>query len=190
LASRTPYADLAVRAEVRLSAAPAAHHVAVLVATAGDDLDTVARGLGMDIGWLRALVGGEVEWLDASQAHRLCAALEVEPSEVFGAGAGELLRAWSAHSATVRSSAARLGAPHEEPERQAGERGPGPPGPDDGLRQPPADPVGLSPQAADPAASAAADNRQVVEGLERRPSDPYARDLADPGHTPEVGLGP
>ncbi len=135
LASAQPgpglYEELGPGAEVRLSAAPAAAHIALLVAETGDDLGTVARGLGMDEAWVRGVVSGDVEWLDPSEAHQLCAALDLAPSEVFGAGASALVKpSPTAHltasppdSDVVQRIKAIAGALEEEVGMEASERG-------------------------------------------------------------------
>ena len=86
------YEKLSRGAEVRLAAAPAAAHIALLVAETGDDLSTVAWGLGMDEAWVRGVVRGDIEWIGPREAHQLCIALDLAPSQVFGAGASALVR--------------------------------------------------------------------------------------------------
>jgi hypothetical protein len=87
----SPHEELARGAEVRLSAAPAAEQIALLVAETDDDLHTVAWGLGLDEAWVRGVLSGDIKWLQPSEAHQLCAALELEPGEVFGPGASALV---------------------------------------------------------------------------------------------------
>jgi hypothetical protein len=86
-----PYEELSRGAEVQLSAAPAAEQIALLVAETGDDLHTVARGLGLDEAWVRGVLSGNIEWVNPGEAHQLCAALELELDEVFGPGASALV---------------------------------------------------------------------------------------------------
>ncbi len=125
------YGELARGPEVRLSAAPAAAHIALLVAETGDDLGTVARGLGMDEAWVRGVVSGDVVWLDPNEAHQLCAALDLAPSEVFGAGPSALVRpspttpltASPPDSDIVQRIKAIAGALEEEVGIEASERG-------------------------------------------------------------------
>ena len=86
-----PNEELSRGGKVGLSAAPAAEQIALLVAETGDDLHTVARGLGLEEAWVRGVLSGDIEWLHPSEAHELCAALELAPGEVFGSGAAALV---------------------------------------------------------------------------------------------------
>lgn len=70
--------------EVELPAAPLAAQFEMLAIDSGDDLDTVARGLGFDPAWVRGVVDGSVDVVDAHQARQLCDALDLSPAEVFG----------------------------------------------------------------------------------------------------------
>ncbi|MFP5376878.1 MAG: hypothetical protein ACLGIO_08875 [Acidimicrobiia bacterium] len=58
--------------------------VADLVADSGDDLATVASGLGVDEAWVRAVLAGDVAEVDPARVAAMCAALEVDPAELFG----------------------------------------------------------------------------------------------------------
>jgi hypothetical protein len=126
-----PLEELFRGAEVRLSAAPAAEQIALLVAETDDDLHTVARGLGLDEAWVRGVLSGDIEWLQPSEAHQLCAALELEPGEVFGPGASALLTPVAPAPVTpspqdsdiVRRIKALAGALADEVAIEAGERG-------------------------------------------------------------------
>jgi hypothetical protein len=117
------YAALRRGGEVCLPAAPAAEQITLLIAETGDDLDTVARALGMDPTRGRGVVDGDIDWLDAREAQQLCAALELPPSEVFGAGAEELVVPSSPESDVVRRIKAVAGALVEELGSEAAERG-------------------------------------------------------------------
>jgi hypothetical protein len=117
------YAALRRGAQVCLPAAPAAEQIALLIAETGDDLDTVARAVGMDPARARGVVDGDIDWLDAREAQQLCGALELVPSEVFGAGAEELVVASSPESDVVRRIKAVAGALVEELGIEAAERG-------------------------------------------------------------------
>ena len=90
-AEPSPLEELSRRAEVRLSATPAAEQIALLVAETGDDLHTVARGLGLDEAWVRGVLSGDIELLDPAEAHQFSAALELAPSEIFGPAASVLV---------------------------------------------------------------------------------------------------
>jgi hypothetical protein len=126
-----PLEELARGAEVRLSAAPAAEQISLLVAETGDDLHTVARGLGLDEAWVRGVLSGDIEWLQPSEAHQLCAALELEPGEVFGPGASALVTPVAPAPVTpspqdsdiVRRIKALAGALADEVAIEVGERG-------------------------------------------------------------------
>ena len=84
--------------ELELPAAPLAAQFEMLAIDSGDGLDIVARGLGFDPAWVRGVVDGSVDVVDAHQARQLCDALDLSPAEVFGV-AGVALdgpdRAWA-----------------------------------------------------------------------------------------------
>lgn len=75
--------DLAV-ADLSLPAAAAAAQIEIITLDSGDDLDTVARTLGVEPTWVRDVVDGTVDVIDADHARRLCDALELSPASVFG----------------------------------------------------------------------------------------------------------
>ncbi len=76
--------------DLRFPAAAAAAQIAILVVDTGDDLDTVAAGLGMSPEWVHGVVEGRIDSLDASEARRLCRGLGLTPTEVFGPAGGAL----------------------------------------------------------------------------------------------------
>jgi hypothetical protein len=127
----SPHEELARGAEVRLSAAPAAEQIALLVVETGDDLHTVARGLGLDEARVRGVLSGDIEWLNPGEANQLCAALELSPGEVFGPAASALLTPAAPGPVTpspqdsgiVRRIKAVAGALAEEVAIEAAERG-------------------------------------------------------------------
>jgi hypothetical protein len=78
--------------EQRFPAAPVVAHITNLVVDTGDDLDTIARSLKMEPAWVRDMVNGDIDYLDASEVRRLCAGLDLEPTAVFSRGAHGLDR--------------------------------------------------------------------------------------------------
>lgn len=75
---------------MRFPAAAAAAQIAILVVDTGDDLDTVAAGLGMPPEWVHGVVEGRIDSLDVTEARRLCRGLGLTPTEVFGPAGGAL----------------------------------------------------------------------------------------------------
>ncbi len=164
------YAALRRGAEVRLPAAPAAEQIALLIAETGDDLDTVARAVGMDPARTRGVVDGDIDWLDASEAQQLCAALELAPSEVFGTSAEELVVPSSPESDVVRRIKAVAGALVEELGIEAAERGLQGPEREDWVERrldELTDPFTALPEDANAVVALAGDYRRLVEGVER-----------------------
>jgi cyanate lyase len=78
---------LAGPAAVEVTPAAVAGFLAGVVADTGDDLATVAAGLGVDEAWVRAVLGGEVAEVDGARIAAMCAALEADPEELFGPAA-------------------------------------------------------------------------------------------------------
>lgn len=76
--------DAVGAADRPLPAAAAAAQIEVLALDSGEDLDTLASGLGLEPAWVREVVAGSVEVIDANHARRLCDALELSPAAVFG----------------------------------------------------------------------------------------------------------
>ena len=79
--------DLAVdlaTVDLSLPAAAAAAQIEIITLDSGDDLDTVARALGLEAAWVRDVVDGTVDVIDADHARRLCDVLELSPASVFG----------------------------------------------------------------------------------------------------------
>lgn len=71
-------------ADLSLPAAAAAAQIEIITLDSGDDLDTVARTLGVEPAWVRDVVDGTIDVIDADHARRLCDALELSPASVFG----------------------------------------------------------------------------------------------------------
>lgn len=67
-----------------LPSAAAAAQLAILVTDTGESLETIASAIGLDPGWALAVMDGSVNSIDAAHARRLCDALELAPSTVFG----------------------------------------------------------------------------------------------------------
>jgi hypothetical protein len=189
------YAALRQGAEVRLPAAPAAEQISQLIAETGDDLDTVARALGMEPSRARRVVDGDIDWLDASEAQQLCAALELAPSEVFGPAAEELLFPPPPESDVVRRIKAVAGALVEELGIEAAERGLHGREREDWVERrldELTDPFTALPEDAGPAAALTADYRWLVEGVERGDLEvePYGRGPFELPDGPDLDLGP
>jgi hypothetical protein len=189
------YAALRRGARVRLPAAPAAEQIALLIAETGDDLDTVARVLRMDPARARAVVDGDIDWLDAREAQQLCAALELALSEVFGAGAEELVVASSPESDLVRRIKAVAGALVEELGIEAAERGLQGREREDWVERrldDLTDPFTALPEDASPVVARAGDYRRLIEGVERGDLEvePYGQGRLEVPDGSDLGLGP
>jgi hypothetical protein len=189
------YAALRRGAEVRLPAAPAAEQIALLIAETGDYLDTVARAVGMDPARARGVVDGDIDWLDASEAQQLCAALELAPSEVFGAGAEELIVPSSPESDVVRRIKAVAGALVEELGIEGAERGLQGREHEDWVERrldELTDPFTPLAEDASPAVALAGDYRRLIEGVERGDLEvePYGRGPLELPDGPDLDLGP
>jgi hypothetical protein len=189
------YAALRRGAQVCLPAPPAAEQIALLIAETGDDLDTVARAVGMDPARARGVVDGEVEWLDAREAAQLCVALELAPSEVFGAGAEELVVASSPESDVVRRIKAVAGALVEELGIEAAERGLQGRESEDWVERrldELIDPFTALPEDASPVVAPAGDYRRLIEGVERGDLEvePYGQGPLERPDGPDLDLGP
>jgi hypothetical protein len=189
------YAALRRGAQVCLPAAPAAEQIALLIAETGDDLDTVARAVGMDPARARGVVDGDIDWLDASEAQQLCAALELAPSEVFGAGAEELVVPSSPESDVVRRIKAVAGALVEELGIEAAERGLQGREREDWVERrldELIDPFTALPEDVSPVVALAGDYRRLIEGVERGDPEvePYGRGPLELPDGPDLDLGP
>jgi hypothetical protein len=71
-------------AEPVLPASAVAAELVALVAETGDDLDTVAAGLGLAPAWARDVVAGRTDAVDVDDARRLCDVLDLDPVATFG----------------------------------------------------------------------------------------------------------
>ncbi|MDP9419432.1 MAG: hypothetical protein M3P53_04685 [Actinomycetota bacterium] len=76
--------------DLSFPAADVAAQIEILAIDTGDDLDTLARGLGQDPALVRGVLDGTIEVLDANQARQLCDALELSPHQVFGVAGAAL----------------------------------------------------------------------------------------------------
>jgi hypothetical protein len=80
-------------------AAPAAAQLAIFMIDTGDDVETVARGLGVDPAWVHGVMTGEITHVDSTRARQLCRGLDLRPTEVFGPPAAPLeAEATTAHA--------------------------------------------------------------------------------------------
>ena len=68
-------------------AAPAAAQLRALIIETGDDVATVAHGLGVDPGWARGVLTGEITEVAVPDVQRLCEGLHCSPYDLFGAEA-------------------------------------------------------------------------------------------------------
>ncbi len=71
-----------------LPAAPAARQIHNLMVETGDDLPTVARGIGIDADWAAGVLTGVITDVDIEHVQRLCEGLHCTPYDMFGAKAG------------------------------------------------------------------------------------------------------
>lgn len=58
-----------------------------LMVDTGDDLPTVARGIGLDPDWAQAVLDGDVVEVDVAHVQQLCEGLQCTPYDLFGAEA-------------------------------------------------------------------------------------------------------
>ncbi|MEW6155567.1 MAG: hypothetical protein AB1673_16515 [Actinomycetota bacterium] len=68
-------------------AAAAAVQLHALIVDTGDDVATVARGLGVEPEWAAGVLSGEVESVDIVHVQALCEGLHCTPYDLFGADA-------------------------------------------------------------------------------------------------------
>jgi hypothetical protein len=69
-------------------AGPAARQILNLMVETGDELATVARGIGVEPEWAAGVVSGAITDLDLDHVQRLCEGLHCTPYDLFGASAG------------------------------------------------------------------------------------------------------
>lgn len=60
----------------------------------GDDMGTVARGLGLDPAWVQDVVTGAVTEVDLPHVQQVCAGASCSPYDLWGEGAGAVLHAY------------------------------------------------------------------------------------------------
>ena len=65
-------------------AAPLATELGHLMIDTGDDLPTVARGIGLDPEWARAVLDGGVVEVDVAHVRQACEGLQCTPYDLFG----------------------------------------------------------------------------------------------------------
>jgi DNA-binding Xre family transcriptional regulator len=58
-----------------------------LMVDTGDDLPTVARGIGLDPDWAQRVLDGDVIEVDVAHVQQLCEGLQCTPYDLFGAEA-------------------------------------------------------------------------------------------------------
>ncbi len=66
-------------ADEAVSVAAVATVIRSVIVETGDDVATVATGVGVDPGWARGVLTGQVTDVDPLQVHRMCQALEATP---------------------------------------------------------------------------------------------------------------
>lgn len=71
-----------------VSAGPAARQILNLMVETGDELVTVARGIGVEAEWAAGVVSGAITDIDLDHVQRLCEGLHCTPYDLFGASAG------------------------------------------------------------------------------------------------------
>ena len=67
-----------------LPAAPVATELRHLMIDTGDDLPTVARGIGLDPDWARGVLTGDVVDVDVAHVQQVCEGLHCTPYDLFG----------------------------------------------------------------------------------------------------------
>ena len=65
-------------------AAPLATELRHLMIDTGDDLPTVARGIGLDPEWARAVLDGVIVEVDVAHVQQVCEGLHCTPYDLFG----------------------------------------------------------------------------------------------------------
>ena len=70
-----------------LPSAPVAAQLRNLIIDTGDDVATVARGVGVEPEWARAVLTGQIDEVDIPHAQQLCEGLHCSPYDLFGADA-------------------------------------------------------------------------------------------------------
>ena len=70
-----------------LPAAPVAAQLRNLIIDTGDDVATVARGVGVEPEWARAVLSGAMDEVDIPHVQQLCEGLHCTPYDLFGADA-------------------------------------------------------------------------------------------------------
>lgn len=73
-----------VEAASTVPAAPLATELRHLMIDTGDDLPTVARGIGLDPEWARAVLDGGVVEVDLAHVQQACEGLQCTPYDLFG----------------------------------------------------------------------------------------------------------
>jgi hypothetical protein len=99
LLEREPRVGLPVGAFGSEAGEPAHTAAALVVATelrnlmidTGDDLVTVARGIGLDPEWARRLLAGHIRDVDLAHLRQVCAGLGCSAAELFGADVARAL---------------------------------------------------------------------------------------------------
>lgn len=69
-------------------AGPAALQIRNLMVETGDELATVARGIGVEAEWAAGVLSGAITDIDVDHVQRLCEGLHCTPYDLFGACAG------------------------------------------------------------------------------------------------------
>jgi len=78
----------AVEPAWELAALPVLNQIRGVMIDTGDDVATVARGLGLDPDWTTKLLAGEVETVDLDHVAQVCEGLHTTPYALWGIEAG------------------------------------------------------------------------------------------------------
>ncbi len=109
-----------VEAVWALPAAAAASQIRDVMIETGDDLPSVARGIGVDPEWARGVLTGEVTEVDIDHVQQLCEGLHCTPFDLFGSDAGHSIShaygpdLWPRYIEPLGPLASRAGDLHHE----------------------------------------------------------------------------
>lgn len=74
-----------------LPSEPVARQIRTLILDTGDDVATVARGIGVEAEWAAGVLVGEVAEVDLDHIQRVCEGLHASPYDLWGVKAGRAI---------------------------------------------------------------------------------------------------
>ena len=80
-----------VRPAWSLPASPVGDQIRQLIIETGDDLATVARGIGLEPEWAAGVLVGEITEVDLDHIHRVCTGLHCSPYDLWGVDGGRAI---------------------------------------------------------------------------------------------------